>query len=307
MLGDLRNEWLPIGYYNALKIMKEKKYDFLITSHEPMVDTFLGLALKNKMKIKWIADIADPVSAYYYPSIWRPILKKIEKAVLKKADAVLVTNESLKKEYEKIAGSANKIFVITQGFDLEFFRSQKRTDKNEKFTLTYTGSFYKEFKDPKSLIKALEKLNFDFELRLAGWLENFLPLFEPIKQKVKYLGVLPHREVLQVQASSDILIYLGYKHDNRVPGKFFEYLGSKKPILCIIQNEKDPVAKIIKTLEVGEVCFNEPEEIAKAISKLYEHWLKDEIEKTYIYEENKIKEFSWQNQAQKLIMTIKKL
>jgi len=67
--------------------------------------------------------------------------------------------------------------------------------------------------------------------------------------------------VLRVQASSDVLVYLGNKLDTQVPGKIFEYMGSRRPILCIIQNKKDPVAKIVRNLGIDEVCFNEPEEI----------------------------------------------
>lgn len=306
MLGDTRNEWFFIAYQKALRLIKENNYDFLITSHEPIVDTLLGLALKNKTKIKWIADLADPITANYYPSVWKPIFKKIEKKVLEKADAVIVTNEALKRDYEKIIRSVDKILLITQGFDLDFFKSQKKVRKNEKFTLVYTGSFYKDFRDPQSLIEALTKLNFDFELRLAGRLEGFLPYFEPIKEKVKYFGVLPHKEVLKLQAQADVLIYLGNKFETQVPGKFFEYLGSGRPILCIVQSENDPVVKIVRNLGVGEVCSNELMEISQALERFYKIWVKGEMENTYSYEEKNIKEFSWQNQAQKLIKAMKK-
>jgi len=306
MLGDTRNEWFFIGYSKALKLIKENNYDFLITSHEPIVDTLLGLALKNKTKIRWIADLADPISADYYPSFWRPILKKIEKETLKKADLIIVTNEALKKKYEKIANSVEKILVVTQGFDLDFFKSYKKTNENQKFTLAYTGSFYKEFRNPEELIKALKRLDFDFELRLAGRLENFLPHFKGIKKKVNYLGVLSHKKVLEVQVTSDVLIYLGNKLEDQVPGKIFEYFGSKRPILCIIQNEKDPMAKTVKALGVGEVCLNEEEEIYKALNRFYERWINNEIDSVYFYDEGKIKHFSWQNQAQKFLDFIKK-
>ncbi|MCI4453612.1 MAG: glycosyltransferase family 4 protein [Thermodesulfobacterium sp.] len=307
MLGDIRNEWFFIAYPKALELTKENNYDLLITSHEPMVDTLLGLALKNRTKIKWIADLADPISADYYPKIWKPFLKLFERKVLAKADFIIVTNEALKRKYEKIINSTDKILLISQGFDLEFFRSQNKVEKNKKFTLAYTGSFYKDFREPKALVEALAKLNFNFELWLAGRLEGFLPLFKSIQERVKYFGVLSHPEALELQAKADVLVYLGNRLESQVPGKFYEYLGSKKPILCIIQHTEDPVAGLVRELRIGEVCLNEPEEIARAISKLYEHWLRGEMEEVYRYEEEKVREFSWQNQAQKLIRKIKEL
>lgn len=307
MVGDTRNEWFFIAYPKALQLIREKNYDLLITSHEPMVDTLLGLALKNRTKIKWIADLGDPISADYYPKVWKPFLKRLERKVLAKADAIIVTTEALKKKYRMSFGGEDKILVVQQGFDLEFFRSQNKVEKNKKFTLAYTGSFYKDFREPKALVEALAKLNFDFELWLAGRLEGFLPLFEPIKERVKYFGVLSHPEALELQTKADVLVYLGNRLESQVPGKFYEYLGSKKPILCIIQRTEDPVAGLVRELRIGEMCLNEPEEIARAISKLYVHWLRGEMEDVYRYEEEKVREFSWQNQAQKLIRTIKEL
>jgi len=304
MAGDTRNEWFFIGYFKALNLLRENEYDFVITSHEPIVDTLIGLALK-KRGIKWIADLADPISASYYPGFWRLILKKIEKKVLEKADAIIVTNDAIKNKYNKYVNSKDKILVITQGFDLKFFKFQKEFNKNDRFTLAYTGSFYKDFRNPEALVKALSRLNFNFEFRLAGRLEGFLPVFEPIKQKVKYLGVLPHKEVLKVQASSDVLVYLGNKLENQIPGKIFEYLGSGRPILCIIQSKKDPVGGLVRNLGIGEVCFNEPEGIYQAINKFYKLWVDKKLNTEYFYEEKKIKEFSWQYQVQKLLYFMK--
>lgn len=302
LLGDLRNEWLPIGYYHALRLIEREKYELLITSHEPMVDTFLGLLLKKKTGVSWLADLGDPISADYYPWQWKPILKKIERIVVEKADGVLVTTEALKEEYEKLCEKKEKIFVITQGFDeelLKIHRTRERT-KNEKFTLVYTGSFYKDFRSPARLVEALKRVDFDFELLLAGRLEGFLSMFEPVKDKIRYLGVLPHEKALEVQAKADVLLYLGNKFERQVSGKFFEYLGSQRPILCIIQSERDPVSDLVKTFKAGISCLNEINDIYKALKELYELWVRDELDKSFPYDVEKMKEFSWQNQAQKL-------
>jgi len=307
MVGDTRNEWFFIAYPKALELIREKNYDLLITSHEPMVDTLLGLTLKDRTKIKWIADLGDPISADYYPKVWKPFLKRLERKVLAKADAITVTTEALKKKYRMSFRGEDKILVVQQGFDLEFFRMPKMRKKGGSFVLAYTGSFYKDFREPKALVEALAKLNFNFELWLAGRLESFLPLFKSIQERVKYFGVLSHPEALELQAKADVLVYLGNKLESQVPGKFYEYLGSKKPILCIIQHPEDPVAGLVRELRIGEVCLNEPKEIARAISKLYEHWLRGEMEEVYRYEEEKVREFSWQNQAQGLIKTVKEL
>jgi hypothetical protein len=66
--GDVRTEW----FLFAIRFIKEnidiKKYDYLITSHEPWVDSLLGLYFKKRNpKIRWIADFGDPYVAPYTP------------------------------------------------------------------------------------------------------------------------------------------------------------------------------------------------------------------------------------------------
>jgi len=308
--GDTRNEWLPIAYLYALKLIKERNHHLLITSHEPMVDTLLGLILKRKLGIKWIADLGDPICAGYYPAFWKPILRRIERTVLFRADKVLVTNELLREVYAKdFLVPKERLLVITQGFDLEFFEAQKKRDRKrgEKFTLAYTGSFYRGFRDPAVLVESLKKLPFDYELWLAGRIEGFLPAFDGLKDKVKYFGVLPHGKVLELQARADVLIYLGNKLKSQIPGKFYEYLGSRKPILCVVQKEDDPVVKIVNEAKVGVVCRSIAEEISKKMEFLYDLWVKGRLEDEFTFDENRLREFSWQHQAEKILKEVESM
>ena len=63
--------------------------------------------------------------------------------------------------------------------------------------------------------------------------------------------------------------------------------------------------EIVKNLEIGEVYFNELEEIYKAINKFYKLWIDKKLDIEYFHDELKIIEFSWQYQAQKLLNFMK--
>ena len=63
--------------------------------------------------------------------------------------------------------------------------------------------------------------------------------------------------------------------------------------------------EIVKNLEIGEVYFNELEEIYKVINKFYKLWIDKKLDIEYFYDELKIREFSWQHQAQKLLNFMK--
>lgn len=302
--GDIRTEWFPFAVNFIKKNVDLKNYDVLITSHEPYVDSLIGLFLKKQnTEIKWIADIADPFTTHYYPRWRKKIDELFEKTVLSTADRILVTSEQLKKEYIKKYGiEEEKILLIRQGFDLRNVFKEKR---NSKFTFAYTGVFYKNCRDPDKLFSALEEIDFDFNFIIAGRNEEFLPN-SSIREKIEFLGFIPHFKVLDIQEKADLLIHLTYKNQTQVPGKFFEYLGSGTPILCITYNENDETALLTKKLNVGIVCKNKKDSIKKSLIEIYTLWKSGKIKENFNLNPNNFREYSWQALAEKIAEAIQK-
>ena len=303
LLGEIRNEW----FFKAKKWIDQNNlnsYQVIITSHEPMVDTLLGLYIKKKYPhLLWLADLGDPLTAPYYPFFWKPVLKKIEKEILKKADIVTITNRRLKEKYlSQYKINPQKILIIPQGFDWNFYLNQNNNlSQNPVFTLFYAGSFYKKFRDPTELFRALEEFPYDFRFYLAGRIEKFLPKSSKLKDKIIYLGVLPHKEVLNWEKKANLLIYIANALEDQISGKFFEYLGSKNPILCITQNPQfdDEILSLINNLNIGKTVHNKKEKILKALLEFYEKFVNNKLNLNH-YNTNLLYKFSWQYYAQKI-------
>lgn len=294
--GDARTEWFPFALNYIRNKLDVKNYDWIITSHEPYVDSLLGLYLKKKYpKIKWFADIADPFTAWYYPKWRKSIDKKTEKKVLTMADKISVTSENLIKQYIESYGiSEEKILLIRQGFNLNQTQSK---NNNKKITFAYVGTFYKNVREPGNLFSALNDLDFDFDFVIAGRNEEFLPDSSYLKKRIRFLGFVSHLKALEIQRKADVLIHLTYKNKTQVPGKFFEYLGSGVPILCITYDENDETAVLTKKLNVGLVCKNEKEDIKKSLQYLYKLWQENKIKETFTLNPENFKEYSWQAYA----------
>jgi len=306
LLGEVRNEWFPFAL-NLLKKMDLTKYDILITSHEPMVDSLIGLYIKlylNK-NLFWVADIADPLTAPYYPNIWKHILKKLEKKIIKHANLILVTNENLKHVYLSDYNiEKEKVLTLPQGFDWKHYvRREKVKKRNEEFTLLYAGSFYSEFRNPENLFKALNMFPYKFKLLLAGRIENFIPKNERLKKRIKYLGILSHLKVLKLEKEADVLIYLSNKISYQIPGKLFEYIGIRKPILCIVYNKNDPAAKIVSKYNLGKVVLNDENEILKALLEMYEMY--KEKEEVILPFNRELYIYSWQYLTCRIVQRVK--
>jgi hypothetical protein len=301
--GDIRTEWFPFAIRFVSEKMDIRKYDYLITSHEPWVDSLLGLYFKKRNhKIRWIADFGDPYVAIYTPrhKLW--FENYFEKLIYENASVLIFTNDKvidhLLNKYHFLKNKA--FWVIEQGFSYRVCTDRKNIGyKNKIFTLTYTGTFYRDFRSPSNLIKGLSMLDFDYKFYLAGRNEKFLEDFKILGDRTEFLGLVDHFETLRLQKESDILVHLANKNSStQIPGKFYEYLGALKPILTINYDSNDPTKKIVQDLKCGVSCKDDPIEIKNAIELLYAKWKNNE-EICRINAED-LYQYSWEKKAQRI-------
>jgi len=304
LAGDYKTEWFPVFISNMNKLGL-KEYKVLITSQYPLVDGLIGLYIKSRYPdIFWIADIGDPVCAPYNAKLKKPIDEYFEKKIVQRADRVVVTNRNVRLLLScKYGVSRKKIEVITQGFDAERFKNKKlESVKNKQFTILFSGTFYRGFREPKNLIDALHQLkHLDFKLKIAGRNELFLKDFDKIKNKVEFLGFVPYEKSLELQENADVLVNISNKQVFQVPGKLFEYIGSKKPILNIVYDkDRDETAWFVNRFRIGLVCENRVDEIKNAILTLYKAWENNKLYEMFNFDNIDLLEFSWQSGAEKL-------
>ena len=238
--------------------MKENKIDAIITTGPPHSLHLIGLALKKKINIKWIADFRDPWTAIDYfhqlPLTKKSIKKhhQLEQEVLANADASLVVGETMKANYKTFS---NNIHVVTNGYDSE--ENEKIVPVlDTKFSITHIGLMNSD-RNPKTLWKALSELSEennafknDLEIKLIGKLSDDVvtDLDKYEFKSVEKINYVPHKEVQQYQRNSQVLLLAV----NNVPsakgiitGKIFEYLQAKRPILAIGPEDGD-LAVILK-------------------------------------------------------------
>ncbi len=293
--GNITTEWYPFAKQYIKKYIHITTYDYMITSHEPGVDSLLGLSIKNKYPhIKWIADFGDPYVSHYTPKYKRFFENHLEKKIYKSIDKMILTNQRVREQLERKYPFLQKkdILVLEQGFEAREHLPEK---KNDTFTLLYTGTFYEDFRNPKQLAIALSMLDFDFKFIVAGRNEQFNDLFKPLGDKYQFLGFVPHSKVLDLQDSADVLVHLSNSQIEQVPGKFFEYLGTHKPLLVIYQNREDQLITLCQELGIETVCSNKPQEIKETLIRLY-------ISKDAPLQYNNaaIQRYSWKNRAKLL-------
>ena len=245
-IPDARKYWVKPSVAFLSDILEKEEITTIITTGPPHSVHLIGNLLKEKHSLKWVADFRDPWTSIGYHNKLRLSAssqrkhKQLEGLVLNNADTIITTSSTTKKEFEKLTNVPIK--VITNGYDTDFKDDVALTSK---FTLSHIGSLLSG-RNPSNLWQVLAELiqeNADFrntfELQLIGVVsEDVLDNMygHGLQPYIKLVDYLSHEAALVHQQSSQVLLLVeinSYETVGIIPGKLFEYLAAKRPILGI--------------------------------------------------------------------------
>ncbi len=286
-IPDARIGWVKPSVEFLLKYISENGVDVVITTGPPHSLHLIGMQLQKELNVKWIADFRDPWTTIHYHKSLRLNKsserkhKELEASVLKSADLIIVTSPTTKKEFEMI--TETPIEVITNGYDVS---EEMKFKMDESFSISHIGSLLSG-RNPEVLWKVLaeickENASFknDLQLKFAG------AVSEDVKKSLKilhlisnceFLGYISHFEALKLQQQSQVLLLVEINSAETraiIPGKLFEYLAAKRPIIAFGPKESD-IEEIIAETKSGKFfSYWDDDELKAEILQLYEEFKK---------------------------------
>lgn len=281
-IPDARVGWVKPSINFLRNFIAEHHVEAIITSGPPHSLHLIGKSLKEETRIKWVADFRDPWTTIHYHKSLRLTKKAqnkhraLESEVLTKADHLVVTSATTKKEFQKI--TQTPIEVITNGYDS---MGNFKLNLDIKFTLSHIGSLLSN-RNPIILWEGLSELcsenpefSKDLLIQLAGSVSDAILISIQkygLMDQCKALGYLSHQKAIELQYNSQILLLIEMNLPETkaiIPGKLFEYLAAKRPILAIGPIDSD-VEKIIDETNSGSYFgYSEKEKLKNQISLLY--------------------------------------
>lgn len=245
-IPDARKFWVKPSVNYLRGVLEKEGIDTIITTGPPHSVHLIGYYLKQTKAVNWIADFRDPWTTIGYhkklklTSSAKRKHKLLESKVLKSADKIIVTSATTKKEFEQI--TEQPIKVITNGYDSEISSTQKL---DEKFTISHIGSMLTG-RNPVKLWQVLSDLlknNIDFKnalhLQFIGVIsDDVLQSLNDfgLQTHFKVVGYVSHEKALEFQKTSQILLLVEIDSQETIgiiPGKLFEYMAAKRPILGV--------------------------------------------------------------------------
>jgi len=247
-IPDARKLWIAPSVKFLDKYLRENPVDVLVSTGPPHSMHMIGLELKKRLGAKWVADFRDPwTNIDFYKELMLSDKadrkhKAMEKEVLKNADVSLTIGYTMTEEM-KVLG-AKRVETFTNGFDEDDFSAVQPT-VDDDFSIAHIGTFSPS-RNHTNFWKALSELKAENEvfakklkIRTVGVVDysvrDSIESFG-LKENWEEIAYVPHDQVLKYQKSSKVLLVCINNTPNArgiLPGKFFEYLASGRPVFAI--------------------------------------------------------------------------
>jgi Glycosyltransferase Family 4 len=312
-IPDARVFWVKPSIQFLEKYISEHNIETIITSGPPHSLHLIGLELKQKINLKWIADFRDPWTTIGYQKALKLSrfavrkYKKLEHQVLNAADTIIVTSKTTKQEF--LALTNKPIEVITNGFDVE---NIEKLALDSKFSLAHIGSFLSD-RNPKILWESISELinevpdfHLNLEIKLIGKVSQEVldTIFDyKLNDFVNNLGYVSHLEAISHQRKSQVLLLIeidSKETKSIIPGKLFEYMVSERPIIGIGPKGSD-FQEIITTTNSGVFFdYSQKDKLKTVILGFYNQFLNGNLKSNAI----DLQHYSRKNLTQKLVQLI---
>jgi glycosyltransferase involved in cell wall biosynthesis len=263
---DDRQGFIPAALRRAQPLMRTG-IDFIYTTAPPFSDHLVGLILKRRSGVQWIAEFRDP---WIENASRRPHLRSrgmdavnryLERRCVRRADRLVAVSEGTAdllraklptRERHKVLLAMNGIDNLIPGHEVRAGSGAVR--------VVHLGSCYGS-RDPRPFLRALAAVTHrrqlagtDVQVEFIGDCRTYRG--ESLQQLVAELGMsdivrfadwMPQPDARARAHAADLFLLPFPQERGKIPNKLFDYLGFRKPILAFVHPEGE-VAHMLRRL-----------------------------------------------------------
>jgi glycosyltransferase involved in cell wall biosynthesis len=291
LVPDAYVGWLPFAWWTVRRRLAAGGIDVVVTTSSPDTAHLVGLLLGRRHASKWVADFRDPWVrrlTFRAPTklhLW--VHTMLERRVLERADRVLVTNRETRDDFLARHPSLpdHRFAIIPNGFDPDDLTAAAAVPapfagEGGKLKLLHSGLLSGR-RTLAPVLDALARLAAErpgldqrlllLQLGPCEEINERLVRQRRLERCVRFLPAVDHVRVLAAMRAADALVLLEHGSERGAlitPGKIFEYLASRRPILAVVP--EGPAAELVRELEAGVVVAPDH---AAAIAAILAAWL----------------------------------
>jgi len=308
--------YIFFAFFRALPYLNKTTH--IYSSFRPYSDHVVAFLLKTiKPSLFWIADFRDiHIDSENLNVLSAKYQHAINRFFFRKANVLTTVSEGYLNPLRQY--NSNSV-VLSNGYNdsmVNRFESVATNKNTNKFRIAHVGSLYNGRRDPTFLFKVISSLVESNQIEIDdlqfsyagpnGQLWYNLLEENGLEFTCQDLGLINHEEAIGLQKSSDINLMITWatKQGGTFPAKFFEYLVAQKPILTLINGERDiEFEKIFDTYNIGQLGYNNDSEfkaIADFVLLHYNHWKRKSTSELVSFEQI-LSQYHWNNIICKLL------
>jgi len=296
MLPDYMVRWIAPGIRLASELVSRGSIGAVFTSSPSESVHLIGLELKQRFGIGWVADFRDlwtEKALLYRPATrfhdaW---IRRLEQTVFASADHVIANTPENAERYRTRFGLApDSVTVIPNGFDPDdLLATRSRPEPQARFRIGYCGSLDKHAFPWRLALDAVAQFaqvvgRDKVRLIHCGYASRQVREYlarKHMQDLVVLRGDLAHEEAMKVTAETDVRLLLLYENEYSgcvVPMKLYNYLIMDGPILAVAP-EEGRTAAIIRESRMGVVlsAARGVSAISGQLQHYYEAWEKGQL------------------------------
>lgn len=290
MIPDIHMLWIPFAILKGLPLCRQLKPSAILTT-APTFSTFVvGWILKCFTGAGWVADYRDlwtgDVLRQSVPPSRARLEVRMERFLFRRADVVLAVSEGYRNRLLWLheERQPDRIRCVPNGADLIATGTGDLSNVTpQPGTFVYTGGLY-ETRNPLEFFQAFVRLAEhsphaspppkcilagQMEQQVFAALQRIADSSSAGRDPFILAGELTHADTLRLQRSAFVLLLFvnrGLTTEGTVPGKLYEYIAARRPILVV--TDGGDTAEIVRRGRLGWVTEPDPVAIYAVLDKI---------------------------------------
>lgn len=316
LLAEANVFYIISAFRKASQLIQANHIDTIYSSFGPYGDHYIAYLIKLKFpNIKWVADFRDlHIDPMYQDVYCKGIQRWMEAKVLKKADLLTTISQGLLQYLEPYNSNTIKL--------MRGATCRPAQELYKRFTISYTGSLFRNFRDPRPLFQLLQDLKKeelislqDLRIIYAGkdgklfgdWVNECC-----LGEIFEHRGLVSRKEAQTIQDKSHINLLLtsaSKTWTGILTGKVFEYFESGNATLCLINGTKDAeIEALFDSLDAGTVVYSPEIQIGKCRSFIldkYQEWKMTNTVNPVLNIQELQSNHSWESRIENMLNALK--
>jgi glycosyltransferase involved in cell wall biosynthesis len=265
--------WLWPAVRGGARLLSHWRPDVILASSPPPTGLLVAARLAARFGIPWVADLRDlwTDSPYYDFGPRRGALeRRLEARVLGSAAGLVTVSEPLRETLASRFGVPTA--TVHNGFDPGDYPADAAPPPGGPLRIVYTGMLYGN-RDPTPLFRAIGMLADPAAVRVLFY-GRYLSAAAAaaracgVEDQVEVHPAVPYHESLRLQRTADALLLLPGNDPAAhgvFTGKFFEYLGARRP-LVVVSDRRNVAAAVVASRELG-IVDTDPGALAAGLAR----------------------------------------